>query len=94
MTGPVEPAQVVLSGAELRSVVSRLAAEISAAHPGGVDETARRLVPVPLRFVGSEGPDRFLFGYGPDFAGRYRNLDLVAAAGAQALSAEPDLHQA
>ncbi|MDH4176506.1 MAG: hypoxanthine phosphoribosyltransferase [Thermoleophilia bacterium] len=48
----------------------------------------RREIDVPVRYVGFEIPNRFVIGYGLDFAERYRNLpyigvldpDLVTAA--------------
>jgi hypoxanthine phosphoribosyltransferase len=39
---------------------------------------ARRAIEVPVRYVGFEIPDRFVVGYGLDFAERYRNLPYVA----------------
>ena len=39
---------------------------------------ARRQIDVPVRYVGFEIPDRFVVGYGLDFAERYRNLPYVA----------------
>lgn len=39
-----------------------------------LDRPARRILPVPLRYVGAEVPDDFLVGYGLDAAERYRNL--------------------
>ena len=49
----------------------------------------RREIDVPVRYVGFEIPNRFVIGYGLDFAERYRNLpyvgvldpDLIGAAG-------------
>src|SRR6184192_4268993 len=49
----------------------------------------RRELNVPVRYVGFEIPNRFVIGYGLDFAERYRNLpyvgvldpELIAAAG-------------
>ncbi|MHB1468384.1 MAG: hypoxanthine phosphoribosyltransferase [Solirubrobacteraceae bacterium] len=40
---------------------------------------ARRKVDLPTRYVGFEIPDRFVVGYGLDYAERYRNLPFVAA---------------
>ena len=37
----------------------------------------RREIDVPVRYVGSEIPNRFVVGYGLDFAERYRNLPYV-----------------
>ncbi len=39
----------------------------------------RREVEVPIRYVGFEIPDRFVIGYGLDYAERHRNLPFVAA---------------
>ncbi|MSU49059.1 MAG: hypoxanthine phosphoribosyltransferase [Opitutus sp.] len=39
-----------------------------------LDKKARREVPVEADFVGFEIPDKFVVGYGLDFAERYRNL--------------------
>jgi hypoxanthine phosphoribosyltransferase len=39
----------------------------------------RRKVDLPTRYVGFEIPDRFVVGYGLDYAERYRNLRYVAA---------------
>jgi hypoxanthine phosphoribosyltransferase len=39
----------------------------------------RRKVEVPCRYVGFEIPERFVIGYGLDFAERYRNLPYVGA---------------
>src|SRR5438552_14214830 len=38
---------------------------------------ARREIDVPVRWVGFEIPNRFVIGYGLDFAERYRNLPYV-----------------
>jgi hypoxanthine phosphoribosyltransferase len=38
---------------------------------------ARREIDIPVRWVGFEIPNRFVIGYGLDFAERYRNLPYV-----------------
>ena len=38
----------------------------------------RREIDIPVRYVGFEIPNRFVIGYGLDFAERYRNLPYVA----------------
>ena len=38
----------------------------------------RREIDVPVKFVGFEIPNKFVIGYGLDFAERYRNLPYVA----------------
>ncbi len=57
-----------------------------------VDRRDRRLVPVPVRWVGIEVGDQFVIGYGLGFRGRYRNLDLLAAADVDALHDDPDAY--
>jgi hypoxanthine phosphoribosyltransferase len=37
----------------------------------------RRLIDLPLRYVGFELPDRFVVGYGLDYREKYRNLPFV-----------------
>ena len=37
----------------------------------------RREIDVPVRWIGFEIPNRFVIGYGLDFAERYRNLPYV-----------------
>jgi hypoxanthine phosphoribosyltransferase len=57
-----------------------------------LDKSVRRLVPVPLQFVGFEIGDEFVVGYGMDFGERYRNLDRVVAADLRALRSDPDAY--
>jgi len=40
-----------------------------------LDKPERRLRPVHASYVGFRIPDRFVVGYGLDFAEKYRNLD-------------------
>jgi len=43
-----------------------------------LDKRARRLVDVPLDYVGFEVPDEFVVGYGLDYRQVYRNLPFIA----------------
>lgn len=42
-----------------------------------LDKKGRRVVPFEADFVGFEIPDKFVVGYGLDFAERYRNLHCI-----------------
>src|SRR6516225_6433673 len=42
-----------------------------------LDKPERRLRPVRVNYVGFEIPDKFVVGYGLDYAEKYRNLDSV-----------------
>jgi hypoxanthine phosphoribosyltransferase len=55
-----------------------------------VDKVRRRVVPVPLRWVGFAVEADYVVGYGLGHAERYRNLPLVAAADLAVLRADPD----
>ncbi len=44
-----------------------------------LDKKERRLVDVPVHYVGFEVPDLFLVGYGLDYAEKYRNLKYIRA---------------
>ena len=48
-----------------------------------MDKRVRRLVDVPLDYVGFEVPDTFVVGYGLDHAQKFRNLPFVASFGAE-----------
>jgi hypoxanthine phosphoribosyltransferase len=50
-----------------------------------LDKRVRRLVDVPLDYVGFEIPDEFVVGYGLDYAQRFRNLPFVATLRPEAL---------
>lgn len=54
-----------------------------------LDKAARRIVPLDLRFTGFRLGDEFVLGYGLDYAGYYRNLDLVAVGDLDALRGDP-----
>ncbi|MFQ6098537.1 MAG: hypoxanthine phosphoribosyltransferase, partial [Armatimonadota bacterium] len=42
-----------------------------------LDKPSRRTTHVPLDYVGATIPDRFVVGYGMDFAERYRNVPFI-----------------
>ena len=48
-----------------------------------LDKRARRLVDVPLDYIGFEVPDAFVVGYGLDHSQRFRNLPFIATFGAE-----------
>jgi hypoxanthine phosphoribosyltransferase len=59
---------------------------------GLLDKRARRIVPVPIEYVGFEIPDVFVVGYGMDFMGRYRNVpEILAVRDLPRLANAPDL---
>jgi len=72
----------------LRHVREREPASVSLC--GLVDKQHRRIVPIDVTYGGLPGPDRFVIGYGLDFAGRYRNVPGLWAADSRALAEDPD----
>jgi len=44
-----------------------------------LDKRTRRLINVPLDYIGFEIPDDFVVGYGLDYRGEYRNLPFIGA---------------
>ena len=63
--------------------LSYLMRNLTARKPASLDVVAlltkpdRREIEVPVRYVGFEIPNRFVIGYGLDFAERYRNLPYI-----------------
>ena len=58
-----------------------------------LDRAQRRIVPLPLRYVGTEvAGDDFVLGYGLRVGERYRNLPAVVRVDRAVLSAEPDAY--
>lgn len=57
-----------------------------------LDKSARRIVPITIRYRGFECPDVFVVGYGLDFQERYRNIpDILAVQDIHALGEDLDL---
>jgi hypoxanthine phosphoribosyltransferase len=55
-----------------------------------LDKSARRITPLDIRYRGFDCPDRFVVGYGLDYAERYRNLPFIMAVDdMDALAEEP-----
>ena|SRR2546422_6300977 len=54
-----------------------------------LDKRSRRECNVPVEYIGFEIPDRFVVGYGLDFAERFRHLPYVAALSPEELMSEP-----
>ena len=50
-----------------------------------LDKRARRIADLPIAYRGFEIPDKFVVGYGLDFAQRYRNLPFVATLTKEAM---------
>jgi len=48
-----------------------------------LNKTSRRLIDIPLKYVGFEVPDFYLIGYGLDYRERFRNLPMVGIAKAE-----------
>jgi hypoxanthine phosphoribosyltransferase len=58
-----------------------------------LDRTARRIVPLDVRYVGIElAADAFVLGYGLHYAERYRNLPVVLEADRATVAADPDAY--
>ncbi|MBN1488164.1 MAG: hypoxanthine phosphoribosyltransferase [Anaerolineae bacterium] len=48
-----------------------------------LNKPSRRILEVPVDFVGFEVPDEFVIGYGLDFAEQYRNLPFIGVLKAE-----------
>ena len=70
---------IVDTGLTLRYLLDNLASRRPASVKACVllDKSQRRVVDVPLAYVGFQIPNRFVVGYGLDFAERYRNLPFI-----------------
>ena len=91
LDAPIEGRDVLIvediidSGLTLQYLVRSLRARA----PGSLEVCAlltkpeRRRVDLPIRYVGFEIPNRYVIGYGLDYAQRYRNLSYVAVLNEQ-----------
>jgi hypoxanthine phosphoribosyltransferase len=74
--------------------LSYLKRTLGARHPASLEVCAlltkpdRREVDVPVRYIGFEIPNKFVVGYGLDFAERYRNLRYVGVLADETATAE------
>jgi hypoxanthine phosphoribosyltransferase len=91
LEAPIEGRDVLIvediidSGLTLQYLVRNLRAR----NPGSLEvcalltKPARRRIELPIRYVGFEIPNRYVIGYGLDYAQRYRNLRYVAVLNEQ-----------
>jgi hypoxanthine phosphoribosyltransferase len=76
---------IIDTGLTLRYLLDTLQAR----QPAGIaccvllDKPSRRVIDVPVDYVGFEIEDRFVVGYGLDYAGRYRNLPYIGVLSVQ-----------
>lgn len=71
---------IIDTGETMDFLMKRLLDRGPASVEGAVllDKRSRRVVDVPVKYVGFEIPDRFVVGYGLDYAQKYRTLPSVA----------------
>ncbi len=53
-----------------------------------LNKASRREVPVPVKYIGFDIPDKFVLGYGLDYLDRYRNLPYIAVLARRLYAAE------
>lgn len=91
-----EAAVLVLGIVDTGLTADFLLRHLGAAGPASLqvcalaDKRARRLLTVPVHHVAIDAPDRFLIGYGLDYAGRYRNVAGLWCGDGDALAEDPD----
>lgn len=94
---PIEGREVVVvedildTGQTLSYVIEHLHSK----HPASVrlctllDKPARRIMPIRIDYRGFEIPDKFVVGYGLDYAERYRNLPFIGVLKPEVYRGEP-----
>ncbi len=55
-----------------------------------LDKRIRRIVDVPIKYVGFEVQDEFVVGYGLDYNGEYRNLPFIGVLGTEGAASTGD----
>ena len=70
---------IIATGLTLNYVIEHLRAQRPASIKlcALLDKPARRIVPLQIDYRGFEIPDKFVIGYGLDYAERYRNLPFI-----------------
>jgi len=58
-----------------------------------LDKRVRRIVDVPLDYIGFEVPDEFVVGYGLDYREEYRNLPFIGVLGPEETRVEEGDYQ-
>jgi bifunctional protein TilS/HprT len=82
---------IIDTGMTLNYILSHL----SAHNPASLrvctllDKRVRRLVDVPIDYIGFEIPDEFVVGYGLDYQGEYRNLPFIGVLNPEVIE---DIH--
>lgn len=94
---PIEGREVVIvedildTGQTLSYVIEHLRSK----HPASVrlctllDKPARRMAPIRIDYRGFEIPDKFVVGYGLDYAERYRNLPFIGVLKPEVYRGQP-----
>ncbi|HEU4449402.1 MAG TPA: hypoxanthine phosphoribosyltransferase [Gaiellaceae bacterium] len=78
--------------------LSYLLRNLEAREPGSLEicalltKPARREIDIECRYIGFEIPNRFVIGYGLDFAERYRNLPFVGVLREDLAAQTEDVH--
>lgn len=79
---------IIDSGVTLRFVMDMLGARNPASLKlcSLLDKPSRRILPIPIDYIGFQIEDKFVFGYGLDLDERFRNLPFVGVVRLEALT--------